>query len=610
MSRSPASPRRAPRGLPRGGRRRAADAQRGWFESARPAVGRLLQASLQQVLEGQMTDFLGAGPGERTRSRAGRRNGHRERSLRTSFGALPLLQPRDRARQFSSALFDRYPQVEGTVLDTLASMHLRGVSGARVRQLAVTLCGHPLAPAAIAQIAAGIGAALERFGDAPIAPSASGLALALRRTRRRIDGVVRFVTLLTVERFDAKGRSELVSVAPAGRRFSVARPHVLQRLREAARRGATIAVVGDGPALMGLARPGLRLTPRRGTPRHRIALRASCATTLPLVAPDVAGFAASLSPATASEPTQAPGSIDRDPAALPLTASDRVSPGSAPAPGPAFARRSTDIDAPAADDAADVVWIHRGVEHAIGATPLRTTGQGRPRSPLRLAGLALGTGLVALTAWSFAALQTGGDDAPRERRAAAPAIPVDAPRPQTARTAASLFANLVAAAPHDEPPATLRLIGVIAAKAADGPGIALIAIGSGAAAPYRVGAQVDGDLVLKTVSLDRAELGPALGPATRVLDLVAAPAMRAAADAPRESAGHATPRPDEAAVAALPSAPSNGGERRDDLLVASASPSSAVVDPARQSAVKDASAANAARVTARRARVRGHGTSP
>jgi general secretion pathway protein C len=76
------------------------------------------------------------------------------------------------------------------------------------------------------------------------------------------------------------------------------------------------------------------------------------------------------------------------------------------------------------------------------------------------------------------------------------------------------------------PPADSRfkLIGVVAPVAGQHAGLALIAVDGRAARPVPVGGRVDGDLVLRSVSHRRAELGPAAGgPATMVLELPAVP---------------------------------------------------------------------------------------
>ena len=68
----------------------------------------LLKESLQEVLEAEMTETVGAGLGERTAVRTGYRSGYYSRGLVTRIGKLELRVPRDREGRFSTELFDRF----------------------------------------------------------------------------------------------------------------------------------------------------------------------------------------------------------------------------------------------------------------------------------------------------------------------------------------------------------------------------------------------------------------------------------------------------------------------------------------------------------------------
>ena len=74
----------------------------------------LLEEALQDVLEREMTEFLGAAPGERTEARGGYQAGYYGRNLVTRIGKLELelRVPRDRNGEFSTALFERYARSE------------------------------------------------------------------------------------------------------------------------------------------------------------------------------------------------------------------------------------------------------------------------------------------------------------------------------------------------------------------------------------------------------------------------------------------------------------------------------------------------------------------
>ena len=73
----------------------------------RPLVGLVVQ----EVLEAEMSEALGAQKGERTEGRVGYRSGYYVRSLVTRVGKLELRVPQDRQGRFCTQLFERYQTV-------------------------------------------------------------------------------------------------------------------------------------------------------------------------------------------------------------------------------------------------------------------------------------------------------------------------------------------------------------------------------------------------------------------------------------------------------------------------------------------------------------------
>ena len=70
--------------------------------------GAFVERVLQELLEAEMTEHIGAAPHGRTNARKGHRNGYKPRTLRTTVGTLNLLVPQDREGTFSTRLFARY----------------------------------------------------------------------------------------------------------------------------------------------------------------------------------------------------------------------------------------------------------------------------------------------------------------------------------------------------------------------------------------------------------------------------------------------------------------------------------------------------------------------
>jgi hypothetical protein len=88
---------------------------------------------VQQILEAEMTEHIGAVPYERGSSRTAHRNGHKPRALRTRVGTLNLLVPQDREGTFSTRLFSRYQRNEKALCLALMEMNVEGVSTRKVK---------------------------------------------------------------------------------------------------------------------------------------------------------------------------------------------------------------------------------------------------------------------------------------------------------------------------------------------------------------------------------------------------------------------------------------------------------------------------------------------
>jgi transposase-like protein len=82
----------------------------------------LVRAVVQEVLEAEMTEALGAAKGERIEGRLGYRSGHYSRSLVTRIGKIELRVPQDRQGRFSTELFERYQRSEKALMVLEAEM--------------------------------------------------------------------------------------------------------------------------------------------------------------------------------------------------------------------------------------------------------------------------------------------------------------------------------------------------------------------------------------------------------------------------------------------------------------------------------------------------------
>lgn len=87
---------------------------------------RIVERVVQEILEAEMTEHVGAAPYERSATRTGQRNGYKPRTLRTRVGTLNLLVPQDREGTFSTRLFSRYQRNEKALVLALMEDVRRG----------------------------------------------------------------------------------------------------------------------------------------------------------------------------------------------------------------------------------------------------------------------------------------------------------------------------------------------------------------------------------------------------------------------------------------------------------------------------------------------------
>jgi transposase-like protein len=128
----------------------------------------LLEAVLNQVLEAQMTEHIGAQAYERSEGRKAYRNGHRVRKLYTRVGPLNLLVPQSRDGQFSTEMFRRYQRSEQAFVLALMEMYLKGVSTRKVTSITEELCGASFSKSTVSQLCTELEARVGAWNDRPL----------------------------------------------------------------------------------------------------------------------------------------------------------------------------------------------------------------------------------------------------------------------------------------------------------------------------------------------------------------------------------------------------------------------------------------------------------
>ncbi len=125
----------------------------------------IVERVLQELLEAEMTEHVGAAPYERSATRTGQRNGYKPRALRTRVGTLNLLVPQDREGTFSTRLFARYQRNEKALVLALMEMYVEGVSTRKVKEITEELCGTSFSKSLVSSLAGKLDAELAAWRD-------------------------------------------------------------------------------------------------------------------------------------------------------------------------------------------------------------------------------------------------------------------------------------------------------------------------------------------------------------------------------------------------------------------------------------------------------------
>jgi len=209
----------------------------------------LVKEALEQVLQSEMTEFLGASPGERAEARSGYRAGYYGRGLITRVGKIELRVPRDRNGEFSTALFERFQRSEKALVSALAEMYIQGVSTRKVKAITEELCGHSFSASAISAINKGLDESLTKFARRKLVEEYPYLILDARYEKVREDGVIQSQAVLVAIGINWEGKRQVLGVELANRESQTSWRDFLLSLRQRGLMGVEFVVSDDHAGL-------------------------------------------------------------------------------------------------------------------------------------------------------------------------------------------------------------------------------------------------------------------------------------------------------------------------------------------------------------------------
>ena len=173
----------------------------------------LVEEIVNQILEAQMSEQIGAERYERSPERKSYRNGHRVRRLSTRVGPLVLRVPQTREGSFSTDLFGRYQRSEQALVLAMMEMVIQGVSTRKVSAITEELCGSSFSKSTVSQLCTELQVRVDAWNERGLEEkSFPFLIVDAMVIRVRRDGAVRSTSVLNVLGVDEDGYRQILGM--------------------------------------------------------------------------------------------------------------------------------------------------------------------------------------------------------------------------------------------------------------------------------------------------------------------------------------------------------------------------------------------------------------
>lgn len=219
------------------------------FEEQEDWLRGLIQEVVQQVLEAEMDEAVGAQKSERTAQRLGYRSGYYPRTLITRAGKIELRVPQDRQGRFRTEVFERYQRSEKALVAALAEMYVQGVSTRKVKAITEELCGHEFSASTISRFNQKLDGELAEFAQRPLEEEYPYVVLDARYEKVRDQGVIRSQAVQVAIGVNWEGRRCMLGVEMANRESQSSWKEFLLKLKQRGLRGVVMVISDDHPAL-------------------------------------------------------------------------------------------------------------------------------------------------------------------------------------------------------------------------------------------------------------------------------------------------------------------------------------------------------------------------
>jgi len=174
-------------------------------------LARLVEKVLNQVLQAQATEAIGALPYERTSRRLGHRNGHRDKPLHTRMGKLSLSVPQFRKGTLSTQMWEHYQRSEMALLIAMMEMVVNGVSTRKVTRITEQLCGTSFSKSTVSKLCKDLDPIVQEWNERPLGEFPFVLMDAIVIKARKL-GRVRSQSIMLSVGINTEGYREILGI--------------------------------------------------------------------------------------------------------------------------------------------------------------------------------------------------------------------------------------------------------------------------------------------------------------------------------------------------------------------------------------------------------------
>ena len=205
----------------------------------------LVRTLVQEAMEAEVAEHVGADRHERKTDRSGYRNGYKPRKLQTRVGALDLEVPQTRGMEpYRPSLFGRYARSERALLSACAEMYFQGVSTRKVQEVMEQLCaGVEISAMTVSRVAVELDGQLAEFRDRRLEEHAYPyLLIDARYEKVRVDHKIVSQAVLVVVGITNLGRRDVLDWRVADSESEQTWGEVFRSLKDRGLRGVELVV--------------------------------------------------------------------------------------------------------------------------------------------------------------------------------------------------------------------------------------------------------------------------------------------------------------------------------------------------------------------------------